>query len=79
MSRITVVIEGATAPIRLGMPLAGGRITSAHMGDCSEYPELLDAAKNLHRALFYYNQMPDRERLAIERSARDLIAKLEAQ
>ncbi|SEE39592.1 hypothetical protein [Pseudomonas coleopterorum] len=79
MSRVTVVIEGATAPIRLGMLLAGGRITSAHMGDYSDYPELLDAAKSLHRALFYYNQMPEGERLAIERSTRDLIAKLEAQ
>lgn len=75
MSRITVVIEGATDPISLGMPLAGGRVTSGSLGDHSE---LLETAKSLHRALFYYNQMPVAERLSIERTARDLIAKVEA-
>ena len=75
MNRITIVIEGATTPIQLGMTLAGGRLTSACLGDQSE---LLDTAKKLQRALFYYNQMPEAERLAIEREAARLIAKLEA-
>lgn len=76
MSRITVVIENSTQGIHLGMPLAGGRVTSAHTGDRSE---LLETAKKLKRALFYYNQMPEAERLVIEHEARDLIEKLEAE
>jgi len=75
MSRITVVIEGSTDAIHLGMSLAGGRITSASLGDHSE---LLGTAKSLHRALFYYNQMPEAERLLVERDAAALIDKLEA-
>lgn len=75
MSRLTVVIEGATVPIQLGMALAGGRLTSASLGDHSE---MLETAKSLLRALFYYNQMPEAERLVIERNARDLIEKVEA-
>lgn len=75
MSRITVIIEGATVPIQLGMAWAGGRLTSASLGDHSE---MLETAKSLLRALFYYNQMPEAERLVIERNARDLIEKVEA-
>jgi hypothetical protein len=75
MSRITIVLEGATQPIHLGMSLAGGRLTSASLGDHSE---MLDTAKGLLRALYFYNQMPEDERLAIERDARDLIEKAEA-
>ncbi|MCA4965904.1 hypothetical protein [Pseudomonas sp. Y24-6] len=75
MSRITVVIENSTHGIRLGMSLAGGRVTSASLGDHSD---LLETAKKLQRALFYYNQMPEAERLAIEREAALIIAKLEA-
>ncbi len=75
MSRISVVIEGATTPIHLGMPLAGGRLTSASLGDHSE---MLETAKGLLRDLFYYNQMLEAERLVIERNARDLIEKVEA-
>lgn len=33
MNRITVVIEGATQDVRLGLGLAGGRVTSASEGD----------------------------------------------
>lgn len=75
MSRITVVLENPTEPIHLGMRLAGGRLTSACLGDQSE---LLETTKKLQRALFYYNQMPEAERLAIEREAARVIAKLEA-
>ncbi|KRC97711.1 hypothetical protein ASE33_04020 [Pseudomonas sp. Root9] len=75
MSRITVVLENPTEPIHLGMTLAGGRLTSACLGDQSE---LLETTKKLQRALFYYNQMPEAERLAIEREAARVIAKLEA-
>lgn len=75
MSRITVVIEGSTDAIHLGMTLAGGRVTSASLGDQSD---LLDMTKELHRALFFYNQMPEAERLVIERGAARLIDKLEA-
>ncbi|MGA5482754.1 hypothetical protein ACPCIT_09470 [Pseudomonas siliginis] len=75
MSRATVVIESPTEPINLGMTLAGGRLTSACLGDQSE---LLETTKKLQRALFYYNQMPEAERLSIEREAARIIAKLEA-
>lgn len=75
MSRITLVIDGATVPIHLGMAMAGGRLTSASLGDHSE---MLETAKGLLRALFYYNQMPEAERLFTERNARDLIEKVEA-
>lgn len=33
MDSITVVIKGATQDIRLGLELAGGRVTSASEGD----------------------------------------------
>lgn len=75
MSRITIVLDSPTEPIHLGMTLAGGRLTSACLGDQSE---LLETTKKLQRALFYYNQMPEGERLAIEREAARVIAKLEA-
>ena len=75
MSRITIVLDSPTEPIHLGMALAGGRLTSACLGDQSE---LLETTKKLQRALFYYNQMPEAERLAIEREAARIIAKLEA-
>ena len=35
MERITVVIEGATAPVSLGMELAGGRVVAASEEDQS--------------------------------------------
>lgn len=75
MSRVTIVLDSPTEPIHLGMTLAGGRLTSACLGDQSE---LLETTKKLQRALFYYNQMPEGERLAIEREAARVIAKLEA-
>lgn len=79
MSRVTVVIEGATAPIHLNMPLAGGRLTSAHLGDLSEYHELLGMAKDLLRAASIRPPMPYAERLAILERARPFIEKLEAE
>lgn len=75
MSRVTIVLDSPIEPIHLGMTLAGGRLTSACLGDQSE---LLETTKKLQRALFYYNQMPEGERLAIEREAARVIAKLEA-
>ena len=43
MSRITVVIDGAAEGVHLGMLLAGGRVTSASVGDLIEEGERLSA------------------------------------
>lgn len=43
MSKITVVIDGATAGVHLGMQLAGGRVTSASVGDLIEPHEQFQA------------------------------------
>ncbi|MFT8234698.1 hypothetical protein ACLNBI_24525 [Pseudomonas guariconensis] len=79
MKIVTLVVETPTTPIRLGMPLLGGRVTAAGIGDYFSYAELLEAAKDLV-LLIEDGVPPCHEALeAAAQAARDLITKLEAQ
>lgn len=40
---VTLVVKGATAPVRLGMPLLGGRVAAAGVGDVSDALEALES------------------------------------
>ncbi|WP_256806474.1 hypothetical protein [Pseudomonas kurunegalensis] len=79
MKFVTLVVEAPATPIRLGMPLAGGRVTAAGIGDYFSYAELMEAAKDLV-VLLEGGFMPGHDTLdAAVRTARELITKLEAQ
>lgn len=79
MKFVTLVVEAPTTPIRLGMPLAGGRVTAAGIGDYFAYAELMEASKDL--VLLIEDGVPPRHEAleAAAQKARELITKLEAQ
>lgn len=77
MKYVTLVVEDASEPIHLGMPLAGGRVTAAGIGDYSLYCELMEAAKDLV-LLIEDGIHPRHESLeAATKTARDLITRLD--
>jgi len=79
MKLVTIVVENPVDPIRLGMRVVGGRVTSAGIGDYCAYTELMEAAKDL--VLLIEGGIPlGHESLdAAVRTAREIITKLEAQ
>ncbi|MBC3496801.1 hypothetical protein HU764_008500 [Pseudomonas sp. SWRI100] len=79
MKLVTIVVENPVDPIRLGMRVAGGRVTAAGIGDYFSYAELLEAAKDL--VLLIEDGVPPRHEAleAAAQAARELITKLEAQ
>lgn len=77
MKYVTLVVEDASEPIQLGMPLAGGRVTAAGIGDYSLYCELMEAAKDLV-LLIEDGVHPRHESLEVAaKIARDLITRLD--
>lgn len=79
MKLVTIVVENPVDPIRLGMRVAGGRVTAAGIGDYCAYTELMEAAKDL--VLLIEDGVPPRHEAleAAAQAARELITKLEAQ
>lgn len=77
MKLVTIVVENPVDPIRLGMQVAGGRVTAAGMGDYCAYIEILEAAKDLV-LLIEDGALPQDAALeAATQRARDLIAALD--
>lgn len=77
MKLVTIVVENPVDPIRLGMRVAGGRVTAAGIGDYCAYTELMEAAKDLV-LLIEDGALPHDAALeAAAQKARDLITALE--
>lgn len=77
MKYVTVVLEDAAEPVRLGMQLAGGRVTAAGIGDYSLYCELMEAAKDLVLLIEDGALTRDTVLEASAQKVRDLITKLD--
>lgn len=77
MKYVTIVVKDPVEPIHMGMPLAGGRVSAAGIGDYSLYCDLMEAAKDLV-LLIEDGALPrDAALEAAAQNARDLITRLD--